>query len=243
MCLPASSLRGFVVQWEWMSRIERICDLLDSAYGKHSMGRDLKSRPIRGGPLDELVLTILSQNTTARNCRQAFRVLSERFPTWDDARTGDEREIARAIHSGGLSQIKAARIKTILQQIYEAQGNLDLSWLARVGSEEARDYLLRFRGVGPKTAACVLLFSLGRPVLPVDTHVHRVSKRLGLIGPKVSAQQAHKILQDMVPAERIYSFHVNMVTHGREVCVAGTPKCPVCVLKGDCDYVGRVRAS
>jgi endonuclease-3 len=214
------------------TKIERICDLLDLAYGKQEF------RP-HNSPLDELVLTILSQNTTAANCRQAFASLRERFPAWEDVRKADVREIARAIYSGGLSEIKSVRIKAILQAIYEAQGSLDLDWLRDVSTREARDHLLRFSGVGPKTAACVLLFSLGRPVLPVDTHVHRVSKRLGLIGPKVSAEKAHELLQKMVPEERVYSFHINMVSHGREVCVAGTPKCMICVLREDCDYFAR----
>lgn len=219
-----------------MDKVERICDLLDAAYGKQEFSPD-------NPPLDELVLTILSQNTTAKNCLQAFALLRERFPSWEDVRKADQNEIARAIYSGGLSEIKAARIKSILREIYERQGNLDLSWIEDVSSDEAKDYLLKFDGVGPKTAACVLMFSLGRPMLPVDTHVLRVSKRLGLIGPKVTADQAHDILQKIVPDERVYSFHLNMVRHGREVCVAGTPKCIICVLKEECDYFARIRAS
>ena len=225
-----------------MSKIERICDLLDAAYGK------LELRPGRP-PLDELILTILSQNTNRENCQAAFASLRERFPAWEDVRTADEREIADAIRPGGLEAIKAARIKAILQEIYESQGNLDLSWLASRDSREGRDYLLGFRGVGPKTAACVLLFSLGRPVLPVDTHILRVSKRLGLIGQKVSAEEAHEILQEMLmeavsgrgrpertTEEQVFSFHINMIRHGRAVCVAGIPKCSICVLREECDY-------
>jgi len=229
-----------------MGKTERICDLLEAAYGEPRIsptGRDRRSRSIGSAPLDELVLTVLSQNTTAGNCRQAFASLRERFPTWEDVRTADVREIAEAIYSGGLSEIKARRIKAVLQQIYEERGSLDLAWLACVSTEEAQGYLRRFPGVGPKTAACVLLFVLGRPVLPVDTHVYRVSKRLGLIGPKVSVEQAHAILQEMVPEGRVYSFHVNMVRHGREVCVARVPKCSICALREECDYYARVRAA
>lgn len=217
-----------------MSRIERVCDLLDTAYGRQEF------KP-QHPPLDELVLTILSQNTTGKNCLKAFQSLKISFPEWDHVRTADESDIARAIHSGGLSVVKAARIKAILRQIYEAQGNLDLSWLAGTDSREAMDYLLSFHGVGPKTAACVLMFSLGRPVLPVDTHVRRISMRLGLIGPKVSAEQAHELLQQIVPDERVYSFHVNMLAHGRRVCAAERPKCDICILKEDCDYFARTR--
>jgi endonuclease-3 len=212
-----------------MSKIERICDLLDAAYGKQVME---PGRP----PLDVLVLTILSQNTSSKNCHQAFASLRERFPTWEDVRIADVRNIADAIRPGGLAEVKAPRIKSILQQIYEAQGNFDLSWLETRDSKEIKDYLLSFYGVGPKTAACVLLFSLGRPVLPVDTHVLRVSKRLGLIDKKVSADEAHEILQKKVPEQRIYSLHLNMIHHGREICVAGIPKCSICLLKEDCDY-------
>jgi endonuclease-3 len=226
-----------------MDRIERICDLLDSAYGKQVFSP-------HNPPLDELVLTILSQNTTGENCRRAFSSLRGRFPTWNGVRLADEREIADAIRCGGLADTKSVRIKTILQEIYGVQGNLDLAWLGNAGTDEAWDYLLRFNGVGPKTAACVLLFSLGRPVLPVDTHVHRVSLRLGLIGPKVSAEKAHEVLQQMVIAagtsdatDRVYSFHINMITHGRRVCVAGTPKCSICVLKESCDYFARIGVS
>lgn len=218
-----------------MSKVERICDLLDAEYGEQ------KFRP-HNPPLDELVLTILSQNTTAKNCNQAFATLRRWFGGWDDVREAREDDIARAIHCGGLAVTKAARIKAILQQIYRAQGNLELAWLAGEDTESVRGYLLGFDGVGPKTAACVLLFSLGRPVLPVDTHVHRVSIRLGLIGPKVTAEGAHAALQELIPDERVYSFHINMVNHGRAVCVAGTPKCSICNLAEVCDYFARTRS-
>ena len=218
-----------------MGNIERICDLLDRAYGKQEFSP-------HNPPLDELVLTILSQNTTAGNCRQAFASLRERFTSWDAVRTADEGEIARAIHCGGLSRIKAARIKTVLRQIHEEHGSLDLSWLHQQSSREAINWLLAFEGVGLKTAACVLLFSLGRPVLPVDTHVHRVSGRLGLIGEKVSAEKAHELLQAIVPEERVYSFHINMVNHGRQVCLARVPKCGICALRKECDYFARLGA-
>ncbi len=144
-------------------------------------------------------------------------------------------EIADAIRPGGLANRKAPRIRRILQQIYERQGSLELDWIADAPSADAIDYLLAFDGVGRKTAACVLMFSLGRPVLPVDTHVHRVAMRLGLIG-KCSADEAHDLLGAMVPPERVYSFHMNMVAHGRQVCHARRPECPRCVLRGLCDY-------
>jgi endonuclease III len=228
-----------------MDSIERICSLLDLAYGKKDFNP-------HNPPLDELILTILSQNTSADNCRKAYESLRERFSTWDRVRKADVHGIADAIRSGGLAEIKSARIKSILQQMYEAQGSLDLTFLEKMQTEEARDYLLKFDGVGPKTAACVLLFSLGRPVFPVDTHVHRIAGRLGIIDPKVSAEQAHTILEDMVLAycarrnaseeettDTVYSLHINMIAHGRRVCLARKPRCGVCSLRGDCDYYAR----
>jgi endonuclease-3 len=185
--------------------------------------------------LDELIYTILSQNTSAKNCNEAFRGLSERFPAWEAVMGAPVEEIAAAIRVGGLANRKAPRIKQILEEIFERQGNLDLEWIANTPDREAIDYLLGFDGVGRKTAACVLMFGLGRPVLAVDTHVHRVAMRLGLIG-KVSADAAHDLLGEIVPRDRVYSFHVNMVTHGRQVCHARGPECPKCAIKDSCDF-------
>lgn len=211
-----------------MRKVARICDALDERHGKKQWAE-------RGPVLDELVRTVLSQNTTAKNCSEAFRVLKERFPTWEEARDARWQDIAEAIRSGGLANRKAPRIKAVLSQISERRNRLDLEWIADKADSEALDYLTAFDGVGRKTAACVLMFALGRPVLPVDTHVHRVAARLGLIG-KVDADKAHDLLQEIVPPERIYSFHVNMVLHGRQVCHARGPECRRCVLRGDCDY-------
>ena len=208
------------------SRIERICDGLDEHYGR---GKWESGRAV----LDELIYTILSQNTSAANCNEAFRKLTERFRAWEAVMRAPVEDIADAIRAGGLANRKAPRIKRILEEVFERQGSLDLDWLADAPDSEAVDYLLAFDGVGRKTAACVLMFSLGRPALPVDTHVHRVAMRLGLIG-KCSADAAHDLLQRMVPADRVYSFHVNMVEHGRRVCHARGPDCRVCVLKGEC---------
>jgi len=202
-----------------------VCDLLDAGYG------EAEWEP-HNPPLDELVLTILSQNTTSANCRAAFIELRSRFPTWQAVAEAPAERIADAIRSGGLARIKAPCIKAILQQM----GSLDLTWLSEAPVEEARRFLEGFGGVGPKTASCVLLFSLGKPVLPVDTHVYRVAWRVGLI-PKVGAEKAHDLLTGQVPAERVYSFHMNMVRHGRSVCKARRPRCGDCALSGVCDYV------
>lgn len=214
-----------------MSDITRICEALDEHYGAKKWDRP---EPV----LDELILTILSQNTTAANCKLAFARLRERFPAWEDVMNAWWEKVAEAIRVGGLANRKAPRIIGILRQIYGRQGNLDLEWLRDVSDSEAIDYLMAFDGVGRKTAACVLVFAMGRPVLPVDTHVHRVAMRLGIIG-KMSAEQAHDALAELVPPERVYSFHVNMVAHGREICHAQRPKCEICPLRGECDYFAR----
>jgi len=205
-----------------------VCDLLDAAYGEVKWER-------HNPPLDELVLTILSQNTTAANCRAAFDRLRVKFPAWEQVARAGVSEIAEAIRPGGLAEIKAPRINAILEQL-EALGSYDLSWLDKAPMDEARRYLENFHGVGKKTAACVLLFSLGKPVLPVDTHVYRVGWRVGLI-PKVGADRSHELLAEQIPPERVYSFHINMVRHGREVCRARNPRHTDCVLYEVCDYV------
>jgi len=211
-----------------MSKIARVCELLDGRYGRAEWND-------RKRVVDELVYTILSQNTTAANCDEAFRRLSERFVLWEGVRQARVDEIADAIRPGGLANRKAPRIKAILEEIHQRQGNLDLEWIADAPDAEAIDYMLAFDGVGRKTAACVLMFGLGRPVMPVDTHVHRLGMRLGLIG-RVSADAAHDLLQKLVPPEQVYSCHVNLVRHGREVCHARGPECRICTLKDECDF-------
>jgi len=206
-----------------MGRIERIAALLDEEYGRPQYDP-------KHGPLDELVLTILSQNTAAVNYTRAFAELRRRFGSWDEVRLAKPEEIEQAIRSGGLAAIKARRIKGLLEEVYSKQGALDLGFLSRMADEDALEYLLQFDGVGPKTAACVLMFSLGRPVFPVDTHVHRIAKRLGLIGPLTTAEAAQIVLQGMIPGGLVYSLHVNLVRHGRKVCRAGNPLCEDCVV-------------
>lgn len=215
-----------------MSKIARVCELLDQHYGRPEWGG-------RKNVLDELILTILSQNTTTANAMRAFACLHNRFAAWEDVRLAPTDKIAEAIKVGGLANRKAPRIKKILEEIHARQGTLDLEWLAEKPDSEAIDYLTAFEGVGRKTAACTLMFALGRPVLPVDTHVHRVAERLGLI-PKVDTDTAHDLLQAMLPPERVYSFHINMIRHGREICHARSPKCAICPLKNECDYYARL---
>ena len=185
-------------------------------------------------PLSELIAVILSQNTSDANSSRAFNSLVNTFGNWEEVANANVRDIELSIRSGGLSHVKAARIKEILQTIKKERGSLDLSFLDTVPIDEAKSWLKRLPGVGPKTVGCVLLFSLGKPVFPVDTHVFRVSKRLGLISNGVSAKQAHDLMGRMVAPEDVYQFHMNMVEHGRRICKSQRPKCPDCVLQKIC---------
>jgi endonuclease III len=204
-----------------------ICRRLRKQYGPVKRGEPLS-------PLDELIATILSQNTSDRNSDAAFAELRRRFPDWDAVRRAPVAAVVRAIHSAGLARRKAPRIKAILRQIHGQRGELSLDFLRTLPAAEADRYLRRFVGVGPKTAACVLLFACGKPVLPVDTHVHRVSRRLGLIGPRTSAEQAHEALARLVPPDRVLEFHIQLIRHGRRTCTARDPRCTDCVLLDGC---------
>lgn len=190
--------------------------------------------PRRTDPLEELVLTILSQNTSDANSFRAYEALRRRFATWEALADARAAEVADAIRSGGLANVKAPRILAILEEIRRREGRLDLSWMTGAPDEDVRAYLTSLPGVGPKTAAVVLAFSLGRPALPVDTHVHRVARRLGLIGPRTSAAAAHGLLEDLVPSELRIELHVGLIRLGRELCKAGRPRCERCPLAGLC---------
>jgi endonuclease-3 len=144
--------------------------------------------------------------------------------------------VSAAIQSGGLAQVKAPRIQAVLRRIWEERGSFDLDFLRTEPLDQARAWLTGLPGVGPKTAACVLLFSCGRPALPVDTHVHRVARRLGLVPDRVSAEGAQLLLEAMVPPDDYYAFHLNLIRHGREVCKAPRPRCEVCVIRAWCAY-------
>ncbi len=194
-------------------------------------------------PLSELIFTILSQNTSDVNRDRAWNRLKERFPTWEAVLAADAAEIAETIRPGGLANVKSPRIQEALRAIKQEQGEFTLDFLAEMGVNEARRWLTALSGVGPKTAAIVLLFSLGRPVFPVDTHVHRVSRRLGLIGPKTSREQAHEILEELLPPEIYYTFHLNLIAHGREVCKSQRPLCATCILREHCGYYQTIRVS
>lgn len=208
--------------------VATILGRLQKAYGK---------RPWRtwGDPLDLLIGTILSQNTNDRNSGAAMERLERAFASWDEAAAAPLWKIAGPIRVAGLHRQKARSIRTILGRLREERGRATLDFLRRWPTDRIKEYLLGLPGVGPKTAACVLLFSnLRRPVLPVDTHVHRISRRLGLIGPKTTAEQAHPVLAGMVPPGRVYAFHVLLIHHGRDVCHARRPDHAACVLSDLC---------
>ncbi len=209
--------------------IKSLANLLEKEYGK-------KILQLSSDPLSELIATILSQNTSDHNSHRAFRSLKKTFKSWDELRTAPLGKISRSIKTGGLEKVKALRIKRLLNQIHEERGRVTLSFLRRWKTEEIKDYLSRFKGVGEKTVACVLLFSLGRPVFPVDTHILRVSKRLDLIPAKADSKKAHQMLQNKIPENLVYSFHLNLIQHGRKICKAGNPLCGECVLYRRCEF-------
>ncbi|MBN1486270.1 MAG: endonuclease III [Anaerolineae bacterium] len=187
-------------------------------------------------PLGELINTVLSQNTNDRNRDKAYAQLRQRFPTWEEVRDAPAEDVLEAIRPAGLAPSKGPRIQSILQRITAERGTLGLEFLSTMPLEDARKWLLSLNGVGPKTAAIVLLFSLGRPAFPVDTHIHRVSKRLGLIPKRTSREKAHVLLEELVPSAHYYTFHINVIEHGRAICAARNPKCDRCTLNDLCDY-------
>jgi endonuclease-3 len=207
--------------------IKEVIKLLEQEYGpcQWQLDRD---------PIDVLIGTILSQNTSDANSGRAFASLKASFDSWEAVTSAPAEHIARVIKSGGLFQIKAARIKQVLEQIAKEQGRISLDSLKPKTMAEAEDYLMRLPGVGHKTASCVLLFSLGKPSLPVDTHVFRVAKRLGLIDAKTSIEKAPGLLQRQIPPFKVYQFHVHMIEHGRRICRAQQPRCNSCILMGAC---------
>jgi endonuclease III len=180
------------------------------------------------------------------NSGRAFSALRDRYPTWESLASARTRDLARVIRQGGLSNVKAPRILAVLREIREREGHFDLSWMEGASDREVTEYLTSLPGVGPKTAACVLAFSLGRPALPVDTHVHRVAGRLGLVPHRASAAQAHALLEAAVPSRLRVSMHVGLIRHGREICKAGRPLCEACPLQDLCPsadiFLGASRA-
>jgi len=214
---------------EQKRQVKFITQHLEAAYG---IPRN--TRP--DDPLDELILTILSQSTSDTNSRRAFQHLKSRFADWEAVRRARPATIAAAIKSGGLANVKSVVIKNVLNEIKLRRGELDLSFLRTISIAEAKAFLTSLKGIGPKTANCVLLFACGRPVFPMDTHIFRITRRLGLIPPSGSDEQAHKLMEQLVPANKHYSLHVNLIRHGRQICRPQNPACQRCPLIEYCEY-------
>ena len=187
-------------------------------------------------PLDELIVTILSQATTKQNSSRTFANLKSRFKDWEAVRRAKPEKIEEAIKLGGLAQVKSVVIKNLLNEIKARVGKLDLSFLHTATVEQAREFLTSLKGVGPKTAACVLLFACKQPVFPMDTHIFRIARRLGLIPEKGSDTRAHSLMEQLISKGKHYSLHINMILHGRRVCQPRNPKCEKCCLIEQCRY-------
>lgn len=188
----------------------------------------------RFGATEELVFTVLTQHTSDSNAGIAYRALIERYPTWREVVAADTEELADTIRRGGLANQKAPRIQAMLAEIKRQRGTYDLDFLASHPLVSAKEWLSALPGVGPKTAAVVLAFSLGLPAMPVDTHIYRVGRRLGLIPLHVNVETAHKLMEAQVPPEMVYRYHVLLITHGRRICKAQRPLCGECPLASLC---------
>lgn len=197
------------------------------------------TRKIRRNPLDELVLTILSQSTSDANCYRGWEALRDRYRDWEAVLAAPEGELEETIRPAGLSNQKSATILSVLGRLRDERGRPSLEHLEEMDDSEATAYLTSFKGVGVKTAACVLCFSMGRDVIPVDTHVHRIAMRLGLVPENASAVRTHEILNQIVPPELRYELHVLLIGHGRSVCIARRPRCGECVVSDRCPKVGK----
>ncbi len=216
-----------------------LIDAIISAY--HDGGQTLLT-PHRGNPVDVLVATILSQATSDVQSERAFQGLKRAFPTWEEVIEADPRDIEAAISNAGLGREKAKNIRDVLKRVRDDMGEIDLRKLGRLDPGEATEYLLSLPGVGPKTAACTLLFGFDVPVFPVDTHILRIVKRLGIIPPAMSAEKAQATLNEMIPPDRMLGLHVGLIEHGRKVCKKRKPQCEHCAISRWCARRG-VQAS
>lgn len=208
-----------------------VYQLLGKTYG-------IKPWKPRREPLHELISTILSHRTTQANEAKAFDQLWQKYGSWEAIRDAPVEGVAEAIAPANWPDVKAPRIKTVLARIIDERGAPDIGFLAELPVEAGMAWLEALPGVGPKTASLVLLFCFHKPVMPVDTHVHRVSQRIGLIGPRATADQAHILLPQLLPqdADVLWNFHLNMLRHGQKICIWGTPRCESCNLRKHCDY-------
>jgi endonuclease-3 len=211
------------------ARLEAMLKKLERAYGVP------RWQPTHD-PLGELIATILSQNTSDVNSDRAYAALRTAYPTWEAVLQAAPDKVAAVIRSGGLATLKSQRIQAILDALQQRYGGLRLDFLMEMPMPAARAFLAEFPGVGPKTIACVLLFACGHPAFPVDTHIHRVTTRLGLLPAGCTAERAHTVLEPVIPPHKVYSAHVNLIRHGRRVCHARHPDCQHCCLRRLCPY-------
>lgn len=210
-------------------KYRRIVGVLNEMYGYPEWRPSLP-------PVDELVSTILSQSTTDSNRDMAFDALKERFPSWEAVRDARLSDVVETIRSAGLANQKAPRIQAALHYLTSSTGSISLDLLADMDVADAKRWLTQIDGIGPKTAAIILLFAFQKPAFPVDTHIHRVTGRLGLIGPKTNAERAHQELEAIIPPEDYFPTHLNIIQHGRQICHARFPRCERCPLRELCDY-------
>lgn len=216
-------------QSDLIAKYQRTADLLGQEYGYPTWRQHLP-------PVDELVSTILSQSTSDINRDRGYDALRGRYPSWEAVRDAPADDVINTIRLAGLANQKGPRIQKALRYLTETQGRITLDHLLDMPVGDAKVWLARIEGVGPKTTAIILLFAMNKPAFPVDTHVHRVTRRLGLIGEKVSVEKAHDVLESIVPPQDYYPFHLQVIEHGRQVCKARHPKCDICVLRAECDY-------
>lgn len=206
---------------------------LEQAYGT-------PVNPHKSDALDMLVRIILSQATSDTNSERAYTALKARFPTYEHLMRARPATVENTIRSGGLAKQKTATIQNLLRQLQASHGALDLSFLDKLSTEQAVAYLQNFRGLGPKTIACTLLFALHKPVFPLDTHIFRILRRVGLIPPKCTDAKAHNLMNARIPEGKHYSFHVNLIRHGRTLCRPREPVCERCPIVEYCDYGQRI---
>lgn len=221
--------RVTMIDDETRRQYSRVAELLEDCYGYPTWRQP---QP----PVNELVSTILSQNTSDTNRDRAFNVLMQRYDSWEAVRDAPLEDVVAAIHSAGLSRQKGPSIQAALRAATNAEGEISLDFLNEMSVPEAREWLLQIKGIGLKTAAIVLLFAFHKPAFPVDTHIFRVTRRLGLLGPRTRTEGAHSRLEAMIPPEDYYAVHLNLIRHGREICHARRPACEVCPLTTYCEY-------
>jgi len=210
--------------------VARIANVLEKY-----LGLPRRSNPLPP-PLDTLIATILSQNTSDKNSHRAYTNLRKKFPTWKDAAGSTVAQIRPAIRIGGMSNQKAPRIQKVLRAVWDRHGAYDLEALRRKSNDAIMRELTALDGVGAKTAACVLVFSLGRDVFPVDTHIHRICNRLGLVEHCPTPEKTFEAMRTLIPKGKAYSFHTNLIRFGRKVCRSASPACEQCPLFVDCRY-------